>query len=590
MLETKRLLPRIVGSSDKTCNPSEKLKLGSRAAQAVDHTEAFETRPSFTSSWLSDTVVHDCLVAKYQVSGVEVRVASPEGASYGMYVINPPEYALNPLHLRIVSEVMEEIVTDLPEGLDMSSLETIRPHLFSRARDLLYRKLAARSDSDAEPRELENTTAFLAYVLCKYTAGFGIFETVLQDPNVQDIYVDSPSSQNPVHVVLRSNLAQGVRQKCRTNLYVGRRDLLSIVSRIKLETSLPFSEANPILEADLPHLGVRVTIVGPPLSERGVAMAFRKHSEAILPLSTLTANSTLTPLLASFLWASVIGRRTVLISGSRGAGKTTLMSSLVLEFPRSQRIILIEDTPEIPLRRFQELGYDVQGLRFKAHRGNALASAEESLRVSLRMGESAIVLGEVRGVEARVLYESMRAGSAGSSVLGTIHGNSAKAVLDRTVEDLGVSERAFSATDLIVVMGLIRSPDGTSFQRRVSEVVEVREDGRGVCLVPLFEPTSSSSCARPTEHFAPSSKTVRAIAASFGISPDRTMEIIRLRAYAEQAMAERVQSRPQTLGTDWESLRLRWNEHLMQQLFSGAVTEQPADIWERWLDEQMGTP
>lgn len=590
MMQRGRTLPRIVSSTGAPVIPTVRIVSKPTATPAQLATPSYDTRPCFTSSWVAEQDGRGSVGTTYSVSGVSVTVSSTDGSSTGTYSVDPPEYRLNPLHLKVVSEVMDDIVNELPQGLDLSSLDTVRPHIRSKAKDLLYCRLASKADDGVDARELERTADFLSEVLCKYTAGYGVLETLLEDPNVQDVYIDAPSSQNPVHVVLRSELAGSVRQKCRTNLFLGRRDLASIVSRIKLETGLPFSEANPVLEADIARLGARITIVGPPLSEKGIAIAVRKHSETIMPLNRLIANSTLSPLLAAFLWACVIGRRTVLISGSRGAGKTTLLSSLLLEFPRSQRIILIEDTPEIPLKRLQELGYDIQALRFRAGKGAALSSAEESLKVSLRMGESAIVLGEVRGNEAKVLYESMRAGSAGSAVLGTIHGNSAKGVLDRAVEDLGVSERAFLATDIVVVIGLIRSPDGSRFQRKVVEVAEVRERDETVGLVPLFGFAPGCSCAKPTEHFSSSSKAVRGIASALGVAPEAMVEIIRARAYAEQAIAERLgDDCARTIGGP-EQLRLRWNELLTRELFEAQGGGTATDAWREWLDDQARRP
>ncbi len=380
-------------------------------------------------------------------------------------------------------------------------------------------------------------------------------------------------------------MSERVRQKCRTNVFVGRRDLMGFVSRVKFETGLPFSEAHPVLEADIGHLGARVTLVGPPLSDKGVALAIRKHSDGVWPLHLLVSSGCLSPLLSSFLWACVVGRRSALVAGSRGAGKTTLLASMMLEFPLSQRIILLEDTPEIPSRRLQDLGYDIQALRFVEDGRSGSSSAEGNLRVSLRMGESAIVVGEVRGMEARVLYESMRAGSAGSSVLGTIHGNSAKGVLDRAVEDLGVSERAFSSTDIVIVIGVMRSPDGTRFTRQVTEVSEVRMEGKHIELVPLFSLSPGCTCAKPTESFNSECKTLKGIAEAFGISADDIQDIIKARAHADQILAEAVTGHPERTMVPKDDFRVRSNEILGRHLLGPAGAEAGLKEWKAWFDE-----
>ena len=363
-------------------------------------------------------------------------------------------------------------------------------------------------------------------------------------------------------------------------MLIGRKDLQGFVSRVKLETGLPFSEAHPVLEADIRRLRARVTLVGPPLSDKGISLAIRKHSDKAWTLPGLVKNDCLSPLLAGFLWCCILGRRSVLIAGSRGAGKTTLLGAMMLEFPLSQRILLIEDTPEIPVSRMQSLGFDVQTLRFHGQHDEK-ASAEDALRVSLRMGESAIVMGEVRGTEARVLYESMRAGSAGSSVLGTIHGNSAEGVLDRAVEDLGVSERAFSSTDLIVVIGLIRSPDGARFERRVVEVAEVRPRGQSVELVPLFTTRSGCTCAMPTNEFTENCKTLRGCAAALGSSPEQLLNIVKAKSHADQVLAESPDSR-----LTGDEFRTKSNEILTHGLFNPEGPEKALSAWKDWLNER----
>jgi hypothetical protein len=199
------------------------------------------------------------------------------------------------------------------------------------------------------------------------------------------------------------------------------------------------------------------------------------------------------------------------------------------------------------------------------------------------MGESAIVIGEVRGREAKVLYESMRAGSAGSSVLGTIHGNSAKGVLDRAVEDLGVSERAFSSTDIVVVIGLIRSPDGSRFSRRVVEVAEVREKGQGVELVQLFTTSPGCACAKPTQEFSASSKTVRGVAAALGLGAEEVLEVIKTRAHADQVVSESPRA-PDGEDLLRDEFRVASNEVLAKRILDGPGPEAGLREWKAWFD------
>lgn len=81
------------------------------------------------------------------------------------------------------------------------------------------------------------------------------------------------------------------------------------------------------------------------------------------------------------------------------------------------------------------------------------------------------MIGEVRGGEAKVLYESMRTGRAGSSVMGTIHGDSARTVYDRVIHDMGIAPEAFAATDILITMGSRRDRGTGADRRGITEIV-----------------------------------------------------------------------------------------------------------------------
>jgi uncharacterized membrane protein (DUF2068 family) len=144
---------------------------------------------------------------------------------------------------------------------------------------------------------------------------------------------------------------------------------------------------------------------------------------------------------------------------------------------RRSRIITIEDTLELPVDALRKLGYNVQSMKVASAltRGTTEVSADEGIRSTLRLGDSSLIVGEVRSVEARALYEAMRVGALANVVAGTIHGDSPYGVFDRVVNDLGVPRTSFKATDLIVVANPVRSPDGIHRYRRVTQITEVRK-------------------------------------------------------------------------------------------------------------------
>jgi hypothetical protein len=171
------------------------------------------------------------------------------------------------------------------------------------------------------------------------------------------------------------------------------------------------------------------------------------------------------------------GSRTVLVAGTRSAGKTSLLSALMLEIMQKYRIIVVEDTLEMPVDSFKRMGYDILRMKVRSAllRESTEMSAADGIRTSLRLGDSSLIVGEVRSEEAKALYEAMRVGALANVVAGTIHGGSPYSIFDRVVNDLGVPITSFKATDLILVANPIKTADGLHSKRRVTQFTEVRK-------------------------------------------------------------------------------------------------------------------
>ena len=182
----------------------------------------------------------------------------------------------------------------------------------------------------------------------RYTLGLGIFDILLCDDRIEDIYVDAPCERNRIHITM--NRVEGFNShiRCRTNLIAEPREIRNLIGRLKKETGLPYCESSPVLETDMADGSARVTVVGYPMSPNGDSVAIRKHSAVPWTLTRLVANGTVTPYQAGLLSFMVANRSTFIVAGARGAGKSSLLSAMMFEFPLSQRILTIEDTMELP--------------------------------------------------------------------------------------------------------------------------------------------------------------------------------------------------------------------------------------------------
>lgn len=475
-------------------------------------------RPAFADAWITlEPPAGAEVVAEYALPGATVRILNPPDGSATLYWIVPDEYALAVGDLAAIRSAMDHVRKEGGKNLRAAALQDARRFVADAAREFLR-----ESQGSADGAETSERAARFAAVVARYTVGLGVLEHLLEDPRVTDIYADAPCGAQPLYLSLNLGDAR-VSDRLTTNVVFAPEAVAALVTRARLEAGRPFSQARPYLEHDLKEYGARLTVIGPPVSPEGVAAAIRRHSSSPLTLSQLVASGALGPMTAGLLSVMVEGQCSLLIGGARGAGKTTLLGALMLEMDPSKRILTIEDTLELPVEAMRASGYRVQALRVRSSLGGAgEMTAEEALKLSLRLGESAIVMGEVRGAEAQTLYEAMRTGAASSAVMGTIHGSPASAVCARAVHDLGVSAESFAATDAIVIAGLVR-PGGARRQvRRVTEVAEVSMEGASLRTRNLLRPVAGA--LEPTDGSLADSAVVQKVAAAWGVP---TAEVVR---------------------------------------------------------------
>lgn len=548
-------------------------------------------RPSFSETFVTPQPPQGAEEVKaHTVGTARVRLHTLPNETEGYYLLEPPEYRYATAEVAVVEAARQRLLEEAPEGIQVDTPAQVRAWVEHRGEGLIAEAARERGVRLGTDRSSERCRVReLAATLGRYTAGLGVIEHILADPLVQDLFIDSPVDSNPVYVVLGAKEKDTVPARCRTNVRLSQGEVEGLVARLRHASGRPFSESRPYLEHDLEDLNARVTVIGRPLSPSGTAIAFRRHATTPWTLPKLVAAGSLSPLAAGLLSFLVDGQSTILVAGGRGAGKTSLLGALLQEFPRSQRILTIEDTLELPVAEMQGQGYKVQAMRVQSSLGTeGELSAEDALRLALRLGDSAIVLGEVRGREAKTLYEAMRAGNAGSSVLGTIHGTSARAVYDRVVHDLGISGEAFRATDIVVAAGL-RRPGGA--QRQLRRLVEISEVDKGSAQPGRFRELMRYDEGRDSlaEQALRRSERIRAVADSWGITVEEAIANIRARARIRELMVTRSGElgRPELLEPEWvaEANNIFWTLIEDMALAGDRDFERLADDWASWWME-----
>ncbi len=385
------------------------------------------------------------------------------------YHLMPPEFKLSDDEYSLLTQAREIIIKHRPVQEEFVDPERMREVFYNISHDLITQIAEGRGLKLVHKRVEK-----LAEILVRLTVGFGLIEILLLDENVEDVYINPPIGKIPLL------LTHNKYGEMTTNIIPSIMDVQAWVSRFRMLSGRPLDEAHPVLDTELltPHSRARAAIMQKPLSPEGYTFAFRKHRPKPWTLPLFIQQKMISSEVAGLLWFLIDGARTLLVAGTRGSGKTSLLGSLIVEIMRKYRIITVEDTLELPIKYLQKLGYDIVPIKVRsAIQGeqNEL-SAADGIRTTLRLGDSALIVGEVRSLEALALYEAMRVGALANVVAGTIHGDSPYGIFDRVVNDLGVPKTSFKATDIIVIANKIRSPDGLHDYRRVLSVTELRKD------------------------------------------------------------------------------------------------------------------
>src|SRR5487761_1028726 len=245
-------------------------------------------------------------------------------------------------------------------------------------------------------------------------------------------------------------------------------------------------EDNPVLHAQLPD-GSRLAAVIPPVVRPAPALTIRKFPSRHFTVDDLITRGTLTLPLAEFLAAQIAAGKTELISGGTSTGKTTVLRVLANAIPEEQRIVVIEDTSELHIRKPNMLAVECQTDTFKAS-----ISFDDLLKSALRWRPDRIIVGEVRGIEARTLLDSLNTGHSGS--LATIHANSAAKALGRFANLVMRNHAQTTYTDteaeIAEAVDFVVHVERQSGRRAICEVLALRgydSDAKHFLIEPVFE-------------------------------------------------------------------------------------------------------
>ncbi len=312
----------------------------------------------------------------------------PDSIQY-LYHVIPPEFKLDEEKYELLDLARKIMAEHKPTKQEFIEPARMRQVFFNVGKDLIE-ELANFKNIKLREKEIEELTN----ILVRYTVGFGLIEILLSDEKIQDITINSPMGATPMFIVHQDF------GECRTNIMPTATEAESWASKLRLMSGRPLDEANPILDTELsiPGANARIGVISSPLNPTGLAYAFRRHRDKPWTLPLMIHNKMINPLAAGMLSFIIDGSRTLLVAGTRSAGKTSLLGALMVEIMRKYRMITIEDTLELPAPALSKLGYNIQQMKVASAmtKGTNEVTADEGIRTTLRLGDSALIVGEVR--------------------------------------------------------------------------------------------------------------------------------------------------------------------------------------------------
>ena len=299
--------------------------------------------------------------------------------------------------------------------------------------------------------------------------GFGPIDPLLHDPSVNDILVNGSSSV----YVERRGLLEKTSITFRDDAH-----LMHIIDKIVSAVGRRVDESSPMVDARLPD-GSRVNVIVPPLAVDGPSMSIRRFGSTPLTMHDLMRHKAFTPAMLSVLQCAVQARLNIVVSGGTGAGKTTLLNVLSGFISPRERIVTIEDSAEMQIKREHVVRLECRPPNVE---GKGAVRQRELVINALRMRPDRIILGETRGEEALDMLQAMNTGHDGS--ITTVHANNPRDAISRieTMAMMGtlalpasaIRAQIASAVDLVIQVS--RMGDGSRRVTHISEITGNSED------------------------------------------------------------------------------------------------------------------
>lgn len=360
--------------------------------------------------------------------------------------------------------------------------KTEREHL-EKIEEVLIKAVSVRiEDLDIEPEKYLNDAvdqvikSYLSkigrkekekimYFINRNLLGYGFIDVLMNDPNIEDISCDGPNT--PVYIYHRRF------ESMETNIVATDESKLeSYIIRLAQRCGKHISVAEPLLDATLMDGSRVVMTLGKEVSTKGSTFTIRKFREDPFTPPDLVEFRTLNSMMMAYIWLSVQYGMNVLFVGGTASGKTTTLNATSLFIPWQMKIVSIEETRELNLPHPNWIpGCTREGFGGEAIAGKVTGEVNmfDLLKAALRERPEYIVVGEIRGAEAYVLFQAM---ATGHTTYSTVHAESVPALVNRLEnKPIDIPRVMLPSLDACVIQ--IQTRIGGKRVRRVRQIVEI---------------------------------------------------------------------------------------------------------------------
>ncbi|MEK6895310.1 MAG: type II/IV secretion system ATPase subunit [Nanoarchaeota archaeon] len=414
---------------------------------------------------------------------------------------------------------ISEVVYEIEEPILDDDEKEIKNKIISAMRDLINYDTIVEKDTNALLEYIDQRFRIIAielglnfsyesfrkiyYYLCRDFLGMNEAEPLLKDYYVEDIECNGAST--PVYIVHRKF------RNLKTNLRFNDLDALTaFVEKLAQRCGKYISYATPILDGSLPD-GSRVNATyTADISSKGPTFTIRKFTKNPWTPSQLISFRTLSPEMLAYLWLLIEYKMNILISGGTGSGKTTLLNAISFFIPPEARVVSIEDTRELNLPRENWL----PSVSRSATGFGKLGEVDlfSLLKNSFRQNPDYVIVGEVRGKEAYVLFQGM---ASGHPSLSTLHADSVDTVIKRLeTPPISLSPTLVNVLDCVCIMthAVVKKQE-TRKLREIVEIINVNQDGVAVTNTPfMWNPADDQF------YFKRNNKILEKIAKRYGLT------------------------------------------------------------------------